>query len=83
MESVNRSRPREPALPQAPAQPRRAQSESVREDAASEVFSPPLPRSGPPRGLPGAVLRLGVSAACWSPLPPRASQPDRDRAPGS
>ena len=81
MESINRSRPRElaqqPALPQAPVQPEPA-------DAASPgAFSPPLPRSGPPRGLPDAVLRLGVPAAGWSPRPPRVSQPDRDQVQGS
>ena len=81
MESIIRSRPRElsPALaqPQVPAQP-----EPV--DAASAVFSPPLPGSELPRGprLPDAVARRGVPAAGWPPRPPRAL-PDRDRAPGS
>jgi len=87
MESINRSRPREPAQPWmlaqpwSPAQQQLAQPEPV--DAASAgVFSPPLPASGPPRGLPDAVARLGVPTAYSSP-PPHASQPDRDRAPGS
>ena len=82
MESINRSRPRElarqPALAQEPAQPEPA-------DAASVAFSPPQPKSGPPQGprLPDAVLRLGVPAVGWPPRPPRVSQPDRDRVPGS
>ena len=82
MESIIRSRPRE--LSPAPALRRQEPAQPEPADAASAAFSPPLPRSEPPPGLlPDVVPRRGVPAADWPLLPPRASQPDRDRAPGS